>query len=79
MEVNIMYFAAMRETAGLSEEKLLTDATNVEELFLELMKKYEFKLTKEHLKVAVNEEYVPFSTKLNENDTVVFIPPVAGG
>lgn len=43
MKVNIMYFAAMRETAGLSEEKLLTDATNVEELFLELMIKYEFK------------------------------------
>ena len=69
----------MREAAGHSEESLETTCTTAEDLFNELMQKYEFNLQRDHLKVAVNEEYVPFTTALNENDTVVFIPPVAGG
>jgi molybdopterin converting factor small subunit len=30
-------------------------------------------------RAAVNEEYVPFAQALNENDLVVFIPPMSGG
>ena len=30
-------------------------------------------------RAAVNEEYVPFSYRLEENDLVVFIPPMSGG
>lgn len=69
----------MRETVGLSEEVLETNSTTAEEVLLEMMKKYRFDVKRANLKVAVNEEYVPFSTLLKENDTLVFIPPVAGG
>lgn len=79
MKINIKYFAAMRETVGLSEEVLETNSTTAEEVLLEMMKKYSFDVKRSNLKVAVNEEYVPFSTLLKENDTLVFIPPVAGG
>lgn len=79
MKVKIKYFAAMREEAGHSEESIDTSSVTAEELLTEVMNKYNFKLQRDHLKVAVNEEYVDFSTTLKENDTIVFIPPVAGG
>ncbi|MCH7516067.1 MAG: MoaD/ThiS family protein, partial [Bacteroidetes bacterium] len=36
-------------------------------------------LNKEIIKVAVNDKFVPWNTVLKPNDTIVFIPPVAGG
>ena len=79
MKIKIKYFAALREQAGMSEETLETSSSTANELLLEVKEKHGLKLSTKHLKVAVNEEYKPFSTLLNENDTVVFIPPVAGG
>lgn len=79
MKIKIKYFAALREQAGITEEVLDTAAVTADELLSEVKVKHGLKLSTKHLKVAVNEEYMPFSTRLNENDTVVFIPPVAGG
>ncbi|MBT6325393.1 MAG: MoaD/ThiS family protein [Bdellovibrionales bacterium] len=79
MKVNIMYFAAMREQAGKSEEIAETNAITPDQLFDEVYKKYNFSISKKNLKVAINDNYSSFQTKLSENDTVVFIPPVAGG
>ena len=79
MKVNIKYFAAMREKAGVSEELIETNAKTAADLLTEMTEKHGFTLDAKNLKVAVNEEYTPFSTVLNENDTIVFIPPVAGG
>lgn len=79
MKINIMYFAAMREQAGKSEEIADTNAISPDQLFDELYQKYEFNISKKNLKVAINDKYSSFETKLSENDTVVFIPPVAGG
>ena len=79
MKIKIKYFAALREQAGITEEVLETAAVTADELLSEVKVKHGLELSTKHLKVAVNEEYMPFSTRLNENDTVVFIPPVAGG
>jgi len=79
MKVNIKYFAAMRECCGKSQEILETDASNPQQLFEQICGVYPITLALDTLKVAVNEEYVDFDTPLSEMDTVVFIPPVAGG
>jgi len=79
MKLKIKYFAAMREKAGVSEEILETNCKDALELLNELDKKYNFNLERDHLKVAINEEYSSFDSSLKENDTLVFIPPVAGG
>lgn len=79
MKIKLKYFAAMREACGKSEEILDTAAQTAQELFTEVGLLYPINLDANSLKVAVNEEYVDFSSRLNENDTVVFIPPVAGG
>ena len=79
MRLNVKYFAALREIAGIDGETVETTATNASELYKELTDKYLFSLKEETLKVAINEEYEEFDTPFKEGDIVVFIPPVAGG
>ena len=79
MNLKIEYFAAMREQAGKSHELLETSAKTPKELLKELKSKYHFSLGEKELKVAINEEYSHFSSILQDGDTIVFIPPVAGG
>ena len=79
MQIKIIYFASLRDAAKKSEETIETAAITVEDLFENLHKKYSFDIQKSHLRVAINEEYQDFTTKINPNDTIVFIPPVAGG
>ncbi len=79
MHIHVKYFAAMRENTGKVEEHFMTSAKTVEELFWELEAKYHFSISKNNLKVAINQNYQTFDTELRDHDTVVFIPPVAGG
>ena len=79
IEINVRYFAALREGAGRTEERVLTQATTAEELYVELQARYGFLLKPKQLKVAVNDEFEGMSYELKSGQTVVFIPPVAGG
>ena len=76
--IHIEYFAILREHVGQSAEELHTDARTVGDLFAELDKRYAFP-EMGRLKVAVNEEFGEWGTSLSDGDSVVFIPPVAGG
>jgi molybdopterin converting factor small subunit len=69
----------MREQAGRSDETLETTASTPADLYSELKTRYGFTLSREQLKVAVNSEFASWSHKLAAGDSVVFIPPVAGG
>lgn len=77
--VHIRYYAAMREERGQSGETLPTDAPTAARLYEDLQKKFNFNLNKDVLRVAINQEYVPWETPLHDQDEVVFIPPVNGG
>jgi molybdopterin converting factor subunit 1 len=79
MKLKIRYYALMREQAGRSEESLETGAVTAADLYGELAARYPFTLAREQLKVAVNGEFSDWSRPLGPDDTVVFIPPVAGG
>jgi molybdopterin converting factor subunit 1 len=79
MQLNIQYYALMREQAGRSEECLESSAATPADLYDELTRRYGFTLTREQLKVAVNSEFSDWSRRLTAGDAVVFIPPVAGG
>jgi len=79
MKINIRYYAILREQAGKSEEALTTNAASPAALFDELKARYPFTLNAQQLKVAINAEFRDWDTLLKDNDSVVFIPPVAGG
>lgn len=77
--VQVHYYAVLREERGKATEPVETCAETVLDLYQELRQKYGFKLSGDLLKVAVNDEYRKWDSELKSGDTVVFIPPVAGG
>ena len=79
MQIKVQYYALMREQAGRSEEILNTAAPTPALLYAELKVRRGFSLGREQLKVAVNGEFSDWERKLAAGDSVVFIPPVAGG
>jgi molybdopterin-guanine dinucleotide biosynthesis protein A len=78
-QLRVQYFALFREQAGRKEELVETRATTPRELYSELKGRYPFQLAEHQLKVAVNTEFAAWDRALADGDTVVFIPPVAGG
>jgi len=77
--VTVQYFALLREQAGCSIESVRSTARTPAQLYAELASRHPFTLPKEMLKVAINAEFGDWTQPLSEGDTVVFIPPVAGG
>ncbi|MBV9914599.1 MAG: NTP transferase domain-containing protein [Sinobacteraceae bacterium] len=77
--VHVQYFALLREQAGRSEETVVTSAGTPRALYDELRARYPFSLAAEMLRVAINSEFAEWSRSLQNGDSIVFIPPVAGG
>jgi molybdopterin-guanine dinucleotide biosynthesis protein A len=77
--LRVRYFAVLREQAGRSTEELETQATTPRELYEELRRRRGLTLAPEFLRVAVNDEFGDWRSLLADGDTVVFLPPVAGG
>lgn len=78
-QVTLQYYAQLREQAGASSEQISTAAGTLRELYDELRARHGFSLPIDALKVAVNTRFSDWNRALAEGDTVVFIPPVAGG
>lgn len=77
--LNVRYFALLREQAGRSVEEVESQAANPAQLYAELAARRGLTLTREMLRVAINDEFGDWNAPLHEGDTVVFLPPVAGG
>ena len=77
--VHIQYFAVLRGQRGRSEETVRTRAQTARELYGELQKQYQFGLSIDLLRVAINEQFSDWQALLNSGDRVVFLPPVSGG
>ena len=79
-QINVRFFAILREQAGASTLKIETSAPDAAALYAELQGRHPgltFPATL--LRVSVNERYVDLTAPLAAGDRVVFIPPVAGG
>lgn len=77
--VQLQYFAVFREQRGIGAETCQTAAMTPRQLYAELQQAHDFKLSTDHVRVAVNDEFADWDSTLPENAKVVFIPPVAGG
>lgn len=78
-QIRVQYYALLREQAGRSDETLTTRSRTPRELYVELSQRYPFTLPADMLRVAVNAEFGDWTQPLKAGDSVVFIPPVAGG
>jgi molybdopterin synthase sulfur carrier subunit len=78
-QIHIQYYAVLREQRGLGQETLRTEARTARDLYDELRAQHGFSLGVDRLSVAVNDEFATWDSVLSDDDSVVFIPPVAGG
>ena len=79
MKVHIRYFAVLRDRRGVSEETLQIEPMTARELADRLTVQHQLDLPAPLIRIAVNGEFVEDSQVLSDGDTVVLIPPVAGG
>lgn len=77
--LRVRYFALLREQAGRADEELASGAHTPLELYEELRARRGLALDPQFLRVAINDEFGDWRTRLSEGDTVAFLPPVAGG
>lgn len=77
--IHIQYYAALREQAGRSGETVQTSADTPAALYAELRGAHGLRLERDILRVAVNDAFGSWDQPLQDDDRVVFIPPVAGG
>lgn len=81
MQIRMRYFASLREITGLHEEALsIPEQTTVAEARTLLLERYpQLENALARAVCAINHQYVTRETLLQENDELVFIPPVGGG
>ncbi len=79
MSIWVQYYAVFRERRGLGEDSVETSARTVGELYAELSARHGFTLPAPLVRASVDLSFRPLETELAGGETVVFIPPVAGG
>ncbi len=83
MQIEILYFAWVRERIGIPRETVETNATNVHGLVAELSAREErYALAFSDisaLRVAVDQDLTDFDATLNGVREVAFFPPMTGG
>lgn len=77
--ITVRYFAMFREHAGCDSETLRLDATTARDVFDATRSRHGSDEPTGHCKVAVNDVMVGWDAPVNDGDTVLLFPPVAGG
>jgi molybdopterin converting factor subunit 1 len=77
--IEVHYYAILRDQTGRRTERVDTRAATAAQLFDELAARHGLALSRDSMRVAINEEFGDWQHPLESGDRVVFIPPVAGG
>lgn len=78
-KVTLLYFASLRERAGLDREVADTAATDLAGVYDEALARHGFAWPREHLRVAVDGEFARWRDAPVAGSEIAFIPPVSGG
>jgi molybdopterin synthase sulfur carrier subunit len=78
VSLTVLYFAALREAAGVSEEQLPVP-DSLTELYAVLRERHGFKHAQNQLRVACNGAFCDWRYVPADDDVIAFIPPVSGG
>jgi molybdopterin converting factor small subunit len=78
-KLTVRYFAMFREHAGVSEETLDLDVATAADVFVATRNRHGSTEPNGHCKVAINDVMASWETSVNDGDTILLFPPVAGG
>ena len=79
IKIKVIYFAVLRDLAKKKEEQLSVDpGTTPQSLYDILQEKYSFP-DQNTYKVAINDNFTEWNEPLDQQDIIVFMPPVTGG
>lgn len=77
--VTVLYFASLREAAGVASEQVHSDAQDLRAFYAELDTRHGLRWTPTQLRVAVDGAFARWEDELRDGSEIVFIPPVSGG
>jgi len=77
--VEVLYFAALRDAAGVAAETVETDAADLAALYVELQSRHSLSFPRRQLRVAVDGAFARWEDDVRDGTTVALIPPVSGG
>ncbi len=77
--ITVRYFAMFREHAGTGEETLSLDVTTARDVFEQTRERHGSEEPEGHCKVAINDRMSHWDATVQDGDTVLLFPPVAGG
>jgi len=78
-KITVRYFAMFREHAGLSEETIEVEVVTAMDVFEQTRSRHGSSEPMGHCKVAINDQMADWDSNVNNGDTVLLFPPVAGG
>ncbi|PPU92929.1 MoaD/ThiS family protein [Xanthomonas albilineans] len=79
VSVTVLYFASLREAAGIDREQVQTAVPDLRALYAELDARHGLRWPVQRLRVAVDGAFADWGDALRDGTEVVFIPPVSGG
>jgi molybdopterin synthase sulfur carrier subunit len=77
--VTVLYFASLRDAAGMGSELVETSASDLRGLYDELQTRHQLPFPARQLRVAVNGEFAQWADAPRDGNEIAFIPPVSGG
>jgi molybdopterin synthase sulfur carrier subunit len=78
MSVTVLYFASLREKAGIDSEVVPVEPS-LAALYDKLRERHGFAFPREKLRVAVDGAFADWHASVRDGAEVAFIPPVSGG
>ncbi|NUS60823.1 MAG: MoaD/ThiS family protein [Lysobacter sp.] len=79
VRVTVLYFASLRDVAGIDHESFDTNAPDLRVLYMEARARFGFALPVDRLRVAVDGAFARWEDAPREGSEIAFIPPVSGG
>jgi len=77
--ITVLYFASLRDAAGVEQEVVDTAAADLAGVYAEIAARHGFTLPRERLRVALDGAFAPWDSPVRAGSTVALIPPVSGG
>ena len=81
LRVQVLFFGRVRELTGLAEEAAeVPSGATLASLFQHYAARFpKLAAFRSSLVASRNEEFAAWDTRLSDNDTISFLPPVSGG